>query len=131
MGTQDTEHRIQDKLKRFEDLVVWQKAHHLVLETYKITRDYPAEERFALSSQMRRAAVSVPANITEGFKKRGLKDKVNFYNIAQGSLEELRYYVILSKDLGYIKENKDTLSAIDEVGRMLYALRKYSEGYIS
>jgi len=101
---------------------VWQKAHVLALKTYRATRDFPAEERFGLVSQMRRAAVSVPANIAEGFKKRGQKDKANFYNIAQGSLEELRYYIILSKDLEYLTDAGALLSHLDEVGRMLHGL---------
>lgn len=71
---------------------------------------------------MRRTAVSTPANISEGYKKRSLKDKANFYNIAQGSLEELRYYLILSGDLGYVKDNNELLGSIDEVGRMLHGL---------
>ncbi|MCK4307139.1 four helix bundle protein [candidate division WOR-3 bacterium] len=122
MSRQNTGYRKQGRLEKFEDLVVWQKAHRLALEIYKITKDYPVEEKFALISQMRRAAVSIPANIVEGFKKRGLKDKANFYNIAQGSLEELRYYLILSKDLGYIEDRQDLANAVDEVGKMLYAL---------
>lgn len=122
MGKQDTENRKQGKLEKFEDLLVWQKAHQLVLETYKITRSYPAEERFSLVSQMRRASVSVPANIAEGFKKRGQRDKMNFYNIAQGSLEELRYYMILSRDLGYIQGDQNIIRMIEEVGKMLYSL---------
>ena len=103
-------------------MIVWQKAHNLVLEVYKTTRGYPSDEKFALVSQMRRAAISIPANIAEGFKKRGLKDKTNYYNIAQGSLEELHYYIILSKDLNYITENERFISLIDEIGRMLYVL---------
>lgn len=75
------ENRKQGKLERLEDLVVWQKTHQLVLEVYKATRDYPAEERFSLVLQMRRAAVSVSANIAEGFKKHGQRDKMNFYKI--------------------------------------------------
>jgi four helix bundle protein len=122
VGKQDTENRKQGKLEKFEDLLVWQKAHQLVLETYKITRSYPAEERFSLVSQMRRASVSVPANIAEGFKKRGQRDKMNFYNIAQGSLEELRYYMILSRDLGYIQGDQNIIRMIEEVGKMLYSL---------
>ena len=112
------------RAERFEDLEVWKKAHKLVLDTYRITRDFPAEERFGLVSQMRRSAISIAANIAEGFKKRTLKDKSNFYNISQGSLEELRYYLILSTDLGYSKNNKDSTSLIDETGRMLYGLIK-------
>jgi len=111
-----------EKIARFEDLSVWQKAHQLVLQVYRITGSFPAEERFGLSSQMRRAAVSVPANLAEGFKKRGVKDKLNFYNIAQGSLEELRYYLILSKDLGYLSDNHEMVEATDVIARMLHGL---------
>jgi four helix bundle protein len=113
---------VRKKAERFEDLEVWQKAHSLVLEIYKITKEFPGEEKFGLVSQMRRAGVSIAANIAEGFKKRGPRDKANFYNIAQGSSEELRYYMILSKDLDYIKENGDILNMIDEVGKMLHGL---------
>jgi len=112
------------KIERFEDLEVWKKAHKLVLETYRITRGFPVEEKFGLVSQMRRAAVSIAANIAEGFKKRTLKDKSNFYNISQGSLEESRYYLILSVDLGYLNDDKDLTYLIEEIGRMLYGLIK-------
>jgi len=71
---------------------------------------------------MRRAAVSVPANIAEGFKKRGKADKANFYNISQGSLAELQYYFILSKDLGYLADNLGVIAATDEIGKMLNSL---------
>jgi len=110
------------KLERFEDLVVWQRAHELTLTVYRMTSCFPDEERFGLVSQMRRAAVSVPANIAEGFKKRSRPDKVKFYNISQGSLEELRYYIILSRDLGYAANVKPAAASVDEVGRMLHGL---------
>lgn len=109
-------------IKRFTDLIVWRKSHKLVLEIYKVTKPFPSDEKFGLTSQIRRAAVSVPANIAEGFKKRGKKDKANIYNIAQGSLEEVRYYLILSKDLGYLKSNDALLSDVDEISMMLHAL---------
>lgn len=115
---------MKTKIERFEDLEVWKKAHKLVLETYRVTKNFPGEERFGLIPQMRRAAISIAANVAEGFKKRTLKDKSNFYNISQGSLEELRYYFILSVDLGYSKDNKDLTYLIEEVGRMLYGLIK-------
>ena len=111
-----------EKLEDFRQLTVWQKSHNLVLKIYQITTTFPAEERFGLISQMRRAAVSVPANIAEGFKKRGRKDKVNFYNIAQGSLAELRYYLILSKDLEYIADYSELWMLSDEIGKMLNGL---------
>lgn len=112
------------KAERFEDLEVWKKAHRLVLEIYSITRDFPGEERFGLVSQMRRSAVSIPANIVEGFKKRSIRDKSNFYNIAQGSLEELRYYLMLSKDLKYLQDNQKLNNHIEEIGKMLNGLIK-------
>jgi len=111
-----------EKLQKFEDLTVWRKAHLLALDVYDRTKSFPIEEKFGLISQMRRAAVSVPANISEGFKKRGVKDKINFYNIAQGSLNELQYYVILSKDLKYIKTSLELDQIINEVAKMLNAL---------
>jgi four helix bundle protein len=110
------------RLERFEDLAVWRRAHELTLEVYRLTSGFPSDERFGLVSQMRRAAVSVPANIAEGFKKRGSKDKANFYNIAQGSLEELRYYFILARDLGYLTAPAAQTCAFDEIGRMLHVL---------
>ena len=86
---------------RFEDLVVCQKAHQFVLAAYRLSRTFPRSETYGLSSQFRRAAVSIAANIAEGFKKRGRADKLRFFNIAQGSIEESRYYLILVKDLEY------------------------------
>ncbi len=110
------------KTRTFESLEVWQFAHELALLVYRETSKLPPDERYGLVSQMRRAAVSVPANIAEGFKKRNSKDKVNFYNTAQGSLEELRYYFILTRDLGYLPQVDEALARADQVGRMLYAL---------
>jgi four helix bundle protein len=79
----------------FRDLIVWQKAHEFVLGAYKLSKEFPREEVYGLTSQFRRAAVSIAANIVEGFKKKGQHDKARFLNIAQGSLEECRYYLIL------------------------------------
>ena len=111
-----------DKIKTFEDLIVWKKSHELVLEIYNLTKEFPSEEKFGLVSQMRRAAVSIPANIAEGFKKRGPKDKINFYNMSQGSLSELQYYSRLVKDLGF-KVNLDKINnLILEIGKMLNGL---------
>jgi four helix bundle protein len=92
--------------KSFEDLIVWQKAHAFVLEVYKTTESFPKYEIYGLTSQFRRAAVSIAANIAEGFRKRGKADKLRFFNIAQGSLEECRYYLILSRDLKYFDIKK-------------------------
>ena len=106
--------------KRFEDLVVWQKAHRFVLAAYRLTSDFPKSEVYGLSSQLRRAAVSVPANIAEGFRKRGNADKLRFYNIAQGSLEECRYYLILTKDLEY-GDVSELTPLLEEVSKLLEA----------
>jgi len=104
--------------RSFKELIVWQKAHQFVLEIYRFTRAFPLDEKFGLISQIRRAAVSVAANIAEGFPKRGANDKVRFFNIAQGSLEEVHYYLILAKDLGY-GDSAKLLELYDEVGRLL------------
>lgn len=106
--------------KSFEDLVVWQRAHQLALQTYRYTSAFPRFEQYGLGAQMRRAAVSVPANIAEGFKKRTAPDKYRFMNVAQGSLEECRYYLILSRDLGY-GANKELTSQLEETSRLLEA----------
>lgn len=104
--------------KTFQDLEVWKKSHQLVLNIYKITKLFPKEETFGITSQIRRASISISANIAEGFKRNGLNDKMRFYNIAQSSLEEVRYYLILAEDLQYMK-SEELLSSIDEIARML------------
>ena len=110
--------------KNFRDLIVWQKAHHFVLEVYRMTRtEFPKEETYGLTSQFRRAAVSIAANIAEGFMKQSRQDKARFLNIAEGSLEECRYYLILANDLEYTK-NTDLWSLSEEIGRLLTAYRR-------
>ena len=106
--------------RSFEDVIVWQKAHAWVLKVYRFSAAFPKQEMFALTSQLRRAAVSVPANFAEGFKKRSNADKLRFYNIAQGSLEECRYYLILARDLCY-GDSTSLLLDLQEVSRMLEA----------
>jgi len=110
--------------RTFQDLIVWRKAHEFVLAVYRESAAFPKTETFGLTSQLRRAAVSVPANIAEGFVKRGKPDKARLMNIAQGSLEEARYYLILAQDLGYF-HNAALLVQIDEVSRLLerYVMR--------
>lgn len=104
---QDKNQNKRTPAKTFEDLIVWQKSHGFVLRIYQYTAKFPKHELFALVSQMRRAAMSIPANIAEGFRRRTRTDKARFLNIAQGSLEEVRYYLLLAKDLGY--GNSDVL----------------------
>ena len=116
------ERRIEDmkvnKAKTFKDLSVWQKSHEFVLKIYKVTRAFPSYELFGLTSQIRRSAVSIPANIVEGFKRKGKADKLRFFNISQASLEETRYYLILANDLEYAETEK-LQEDLDEVSRML------------
>jgi four helix bundle protein len=106
--------------KSFEDVVVWQRAHALVLDIYRYSARFPNHEVFGLSAQLRRAAVSVPANFAEGFKRQTRADKIRCYNIAQASLEECRYYLRLSEDLGYGKIS-GMRDALEEVSRLLEA----------
>ena len=113
-------------MKTFRDLRVWQKSHELTLEVYGITKSFPNDEKFGIVSQLRRSASSIPTNIVEGFKRRSRKDFSHFINIAESSLEETKYGLLLSCDLGYL--NKAHLNRLnekcDEVGRMLNGLHK-------
>lgn len=107
--------------QRFEDIVAWQKGHQFVLSVYKITSSFPSFERFGLASQFTRAAVSITANIAEGYRKLSKADKLRFFNISQGSLEECRYYVLLSRDLGYIDQStfEGLITQIEEASKFL------------
>jgi four helix bundle protein len=106
--------------RSFRELLVRRKAHEFVLAVYALTADFPKQETYGLGLQMRRAAVSIPANITEGFRRRGKAEKARYMNIAEGSLEESRYYLILAQDLGYGDTN-NLHSALEEVSRLLSA----------
>lgn len=106
--------------RTFQDLVVWRKAHEFVLAVYAFTATFPKQETFGLALQMRRAAVSVPANIVEGFRRRGPADKARFMNVAEGSLEECRYYLILAHDLGYGDTHQLT-AILEETSKLLHA----------
>ena len=112
-----------EKSKTFQDLIVWQKAHAFVLLVYTCTESFPKHEIYGLTSQFRRAAVSIAANIAEGYKKKDYKCKINFLNIAHSSLEECRYYIILSQDLGYQNENRLN-EQIEEVSKLLTTYAK-------
>ncbi len=108
------------KAKSYRDLEVWQKAHSLVLDIYTLTKSFPKEELYGIVSQIRRAAVSIPANISEGFARKGIKDKLRFYTIAAGSLNEVDYYLLLAKDLNF-NNDLELNHKVEEVGRMLKA----------
>jgi four helix bundle protein len=106
--------------KSFQDLLVWRKAHELVLAVYTLTAAFPKPETYGLSLQIRRSAVSVPANIAEGFRRRSRPEKARFLNMAESSLEETRYFLILARDLGY-SDTALLMTALEEVSRLLNA----------
>lgn len=111
---------------RFEDVIAWQKARVFINHVYRVTKAFPAEERYGLTSQFQRAAVSIAANIAEGYKRLGKDDKVKFFNYSQGSLEECRCYIYLACDFEYI----DT----DTANRMIEEIEETSKvlnGYIN
>ena len=116
----ETRDRMRAAARTFEDLVVWQKAHQFALAVYRLTRTFPRSEVYGLTSQFRRAAVSIAANVAEGFRKRGSADKVRFLNIAQGSLEESRYYLILARDLEY-GDVSEAKAVLEETSKLLEA----------
>ena len=104
----------------FRDLIVWRKAHEFVMGVYRYTSTFPRSETYGLALQMRRAGVSIPANIAEGFRRRGKADKARFMNIAEASLEESRYYLILAMDLNYGKTDI-LMNSLEEVSRLLHS----------
>ena len=114
----------------FENVVAWQKAHIFVLLVYRITKCFPSDELYGLTSQFRRAAVSIEANIAEGYKKISKADKLRFLNISQGSMEECRDYILLARDLYYISDTdfSDLRDALEDASKMLYL---YCNGIIN
>ncbi len=114
------------KIKHFTDLVVWQEAHTLVLEIYKLIDNFPGREKFALEQQLIRASVSVPANIAEGFRRRTKPEKVRFYNIAQASLAEVTYFLILAKDLKYVNiDYREQINQLDsKLTRLIQSIQR-------
>ena len=116
----------------WSDLIVWQEAHKLVLSIYTLLPSLPKEENYALADQIKRAAYSVPSNIVEGYSKNSDKDFARFLYISRGSLEELRYFLILSKDLGYISKEKYNKYKVqtEKVSKLLNGLIKAVKGRI-
>ncbi len=112
-----------EKAKNFTDLIVWQKAHKFVLSVYRLSENFPKSEMYGLTSQLRRAAVSIPANIAEGFRKRSKPEKTYFLGVAQSSLEECRYYLILVNDLKYGDTTEYSIP-LEEISKMLMAYSK-------
>jgi len=110
------------KLKSFKELIVWQKSYKLVLEIYKATKNFPKSETYSLVQQMRRAAVSTPSNIAEGYGRNTKLQYRQFLSIAYGSLSELETQYLLSIDLGYMEQNEVIETLLKEVGGMLYRM---------
>jgi four helix bundle protein len=108
------------KIRDFKDLIVWQEGHKLVLTTYRITKDFPREEIFGLTSQMRRSAASITANVAEGFGRRGVKEKSQFYYMAHGSLTELKDQLLIARDIGYLTDT--AYSEINKLSDKVHAL---------
>ena len=117
---------MSEVVNNFRGLIVWQKSHELTMEIYKLTSFFPSDEKFGLVSQMRRAAYSIPANIVEGHSRKSKKEFLQFLNIAKGSLEELRYFIILCSDLHYIMEDdtKRLEKESSEVSKLLFGFTK-------
>lgn len=115
------------KIKSFTDLLTWQEGHKLVLIIYQLTKDFPNEERFSLSDQMRRAAVSITSNIAEGFSRESKKGKLQFYATAKGSNTELQNQLLISKDVGYLTKEvfKKSAQQSIKVNKLLTGLIKY------
>jgi len=113
-----------NKIKNFRDLKVWQKGHNLVLQIYRITKDFPKEEKFGLSDQMRRAGVSITSNIAEGFGRETLNDKSHFYTMALGSLFEIQNQLFIARDVGYLDPKECELLFNDtiEISKMCSSL---------
>jgi len=112
-------------MQRFTELRVWQRSHALFLDVYRATRGFPQNERFGVTSQLRRAVLSVPTNIAEGSKRRSNQEYCRFLNIAEASLAETEYLLMVSRDLGYVPSNKSQilLAELTEIARMLNSLR--------
>lgn len=110
------------QIKSYEDLIAWQKAYQLVLDVYRVTAKFPADERFGLTAQMRRCAVSIPSNIAEGWGRQSRSDYERFLRIARGSSFELKTQIRLAIDLEYLREDQSLLADIVEVQRLLYGL---------
>jgi len=111
--------------KTHRDLKIWQRGIDLVTKIYKLTKNFPKEEIYGLTSQMRRAAISYPSNISEGAARDSINDYIRFLYISMGSLSELETQIIISEKLGYLKDSKDILEDIEAITRKTYNLIKY------
>jgi four helix bundle protein len=115
----------ENKIKSFTDLIVWQEGHKLVLMIYDITKQFPKEEIFGLTNQLRRAVVSITSNIAEGFSRQSYKDKVKFYYISLGSLTEVQNQLLISKDTKYISQED-----FNKIAKQTVKVSKVANGLI-
>lgn len=117
-------------MQRFTDLAVWRRSHSLALDVYRLTLTFPQDEKFGLTFQLRRAALSVPTNIAEGSKRVGRVEYARFLNIAEGSVAETQYLLLVSRDLGYmpVETHNATQKSVGEIARMLHGLRLKVQG---
>lgn len=113
------------RIKNYKDLIVWQKSRLLVKEIYKITKNFPEDEKFGLTSQVRRAAISIVSNIAEGHSRNSTKDYIRFVSMAIGSISEVEAQLIVASDLKFIeyKSNEHIFALINEIQKMLHSLR--------
>lgn len=117
-------------IRDFTDLFVWQKAHVLVVEIYKLVAEFPSFEKYGLADQLRRASVSITSNIAEGFGRHSMKEKIQFFHMAMGSLTEVRNQIYIVRDVGYMKDQiiiDSLLLKISEVEKMMFGLIKSSK----
>ena len=120
--TGDRGQKMENKVKSYKDLIVWQKSMDLVIEIYKLVKKLPKEETYSLSDQMRRAVVSIPTNIAEGYTRKSTNEYLNFLSIANGSRTELETQLLICERINYLSE-ADTEKAfvlIDEIGAIIY-----------
>ncbi|HOZ56152.1 MAG: hypothetical protein BWY51_00575 [Parcubacteria group bacterium ADurb.Bin316] len=122
-----------DKIKTFTDLKAWQEGHSLVIKIYKLTKKFPKDETYCLTTQMKRAVISITSNIAEGFGRQGYKEKIQFYYLAQGSLTELKNQILVAKDVGYInnEELKNIAEKANNTHKILQGLIKTSKTFLN
>ena len=120
------------KIRSFTDLNAWKEGHSLVLSIYKITENFPIKERFGLTSQIRRAAVSITSNISEGFNRESIKEKIQFYSIARGSLAEAQNQLLIAKDIGFLNEDNfsETANKTVIVSKLINGLIKSLKNFL-
>lgn len=122
-----------NKIREFTDLKVWQEGHKLVLIIYKLTKEFPKEERYSLIDQLRRCVISITSNIAEGFGRHSYKEKIQFYYQSQGSLSELKNQIYIARDVGYItyEQFDQIIKQADQVHKLLQGLITKSKSFLN